>query len=102
MGARSGCGKGRPDVRGMPRARHASVRAQPMDATGAATCLGYGVLDRRARRAPAMINMSSSDGLPRMVPVRMPARPTVGQLARAHTFWFLTMLATWALIFAAF
>jgi hypothetical protein len=30
------------------------------------------------------------------------ARPTVGQLARAHTFRFLTMLATWALILAAF
>jgi hypothetical protein len=29
-------------------------------------------------------------------------RPTVGQLARAQTFRFLTMIATWALIFAAF
>jgi len=31
-----------------------------------------------------------------------PNRPTIGQLAKAHTFRFLTMLATWALIFAAF
>ena len=37
-----------------------------------------------------------------MLPVRTPARPTIGQLARAQTFRFLTMLATWALIFAAF
>jgi hypothetical protein len=37
-----------------------------------------------------------------MLPVRTSARPTVGQLARAQTFRFLTMLATWALIFAAF
>ena len=35
-----------------------------------------------------------------MLPV--PDRPTVGQLAKAHTFRFLTMIATWALIFAAF
>ena len=37
-----------------------------------------------------------------MLPVRTSTRPTVGQLARAQTFRFLTMLATWALIFAAF
>jgi hypothetical protein len=37
-----------------------------------------------------------------MLPVRTSNRPTVGQLARAQTFRFLTMLATWALIFAAF
>ena len=29
-------------------------------------------------------------------------RPTVGQLAKAQTFRFLTMVATWALIFGAF
>jgi len=29
-------------------------------------------------------------------------RPTVGQLARAHTIRFVTMIAAWALIFAAF
>jgi hypothetical protein len=29
-------------------------------------------------------------------------RPTVGQLAKAHTFRFLTMAATWVLIFGAF
>src|ERR1700677_2343791 len=34
--------------------------------------------------------------------VRTTTRPTVGQLAKAQTFRFLTMLATWALIFAAF
>jgi hypothetical protein len=45
---------------------------------------------------------SRADGLPSMLPVRTSARPTVGQLARAQTFRFLTMLATWALIFAAF
>jgi hypothetical protein len=39
---------------------------------------------------------------PCMRPVRTPTHPTVGQLARAQTFRFLTMLATWALIFAAF
>jgi hypothetical protein len=37
-----------------------------------------------------------------MMPVQSSNRPTVGQLARAHTFRFLTMIATWALIFAAF
>jgi hypothetical protein len=37
-----------------------------------------------------------------MLPIRTSTRPTVGQLARAQTFRFLTMLATWALIFAAF
>jgi hypothetical protein len=37
-----------------------------------------------------------------MLSVRMSTRPTVGQLAKAQTFLFLTMLATWALIFAAF
>ena len=37
-----------------------------------------------------------------MLPVRTSTRPTVGQLARAQTFRFLTMLATWALIFVAF
>jgi hypothetical protein len=37
-----------------------------------------------------------------MLPVRTSTRPTVGQLAKAQTFRFLTMLATWALIFAAF
>jgi hypothetical protein len=41
-------------------------------------------------------------GLPSMLPVRTSIRPTVAQLARAQTFRFLTMLATWALIFAAF
>jgi hypothetical protein len=34
--------------------------------------------------------------------IRTPNRPTVGQLAKAHTFRFLTMIATWALIFASF
>lgn len=29
-------------------------------------------------------------------------RPTFSQLAKAHTFRFVTMIATWALIFAAF
>ena len=37
-----------------------------------------------------------------MLPARIPSRPTIGQLARAHTFRFTTMIATWALIFAAF
>jgi hypothetical protein len=37
-----------------------------------------------------------------MTPKQIRDRPTVGQLARAHTFRFLTMIATWALIFAAF
>ena len=37
-----------------------------------------------------------------MMPVQTSERPTVGQLAKAHTFRFLTMIATWALIFAAF
>ncbi len=37
-----------------------------------------------------------------MMPVQARQRPTVGQLARTHTFRFLTMIATWALIFAAF
>ena len=35
-----------------------------------------------------------------MLPVQN--RPTVGQLAKAQTFRFLTMIATWALIFCAF
>lgn len=34
-----------------------------------------------------------------MMPVQ---RPSAGQLAKAHTFRFLTMIATWVLIFAAF
>jgi hypothetical protein len=42
---------------------------------------------------------SRANGLPS---VRTSARSTVGQLARAQKFRFLTMLATWALIFAAF
>lgn len=38
-----------------------------------------------------------------MMPVlRNPDRPTVKQLAKAHAFRFLTMIATWALIFGAF
>ena len=37
-----------------------------------------------------------------MMPVQTRERPTAGQLAKAHTFRFLTMIATWALIFAAF
>jgi hypothetical protein len=37
-----------------------------------------------------------------MMPVQPRYRPTVGQLAKAHTFRFLTTIATWALIFAAF
>jgi hypothetical protein len=37
-----------------------------------------------------------------MLPAQIRNRPTVGQLAKAHTFRFLTMVATWALIFAAF
>jgi hypothetical protein len=37
-----------------------------------------------------------------MLPVRTSTRPSVAQLARAQTFRFLTMLATWALIFAPF
>jgi len=37
-----------------------------------------------------------------MLPTLTPNRPTVGQLAKAHTFRFLTMIATWVLIFAAF
>ena len=41
-------------------------------------------------------------GRPRMLPARTSNHPTIGQLARAQTFRFLTMVATWALIFAAF
>jgi hypothetical protein len=37
-----------------------------------------------------------------MPSVRTSTRPTVGQLAKAQTFLFLTVLATWPLIFAAF
>ena len=37
-----------------------------------------------------------------MLPLGPANRPTVGQLAKTHTFRFLTMIATWALIFAAF
>jgi hypothetical protein len=37
-----------------------------------------------------------------MMPVQTRERPTVGQLAKAHTFRFVTMIATWILIFAAF
>jgi hypothetical protein len=37
-----------------------------------------------------------------MMPVQTRERLTVGQLARAHTFRFVTMIATWVLIFAAF
>jgi hypothetical protein len=36
------------------------------------------------------------------MPIRTPPRPTIGQLARAHTFRFLTMIVAWALILAAF
>jgi hypothetical protein len=36
------------------------------------------------------------------MPVRAPNRPTVRQLAKVHTFRFLTMIATWMLIVAAF
>jgi hypothetical protein len=32
----------------------------------------------------------------------IPPRPTIGQMARTQTFRFLTMVATWLLIFAAF
>ena len=45
---------------------------------------------------------SRANGLHCMLPVRTSTRPTVGQLARAQSFRFLTMLAAWALIFAAF
>jgi hypothetical protein len=37
-----------------------------------------------------------------MLPAQIRNRQTVGQLARAQTFRFVTMIATWALIFAAF
>jgi hypothetical protein len=37
-----------------------------------------------------------------MLSVQIRNRPTIGQLARAHTFRFLTMIAAWVLIFAAF
>jgi threonine/homoserine/homoserine lactone efflux protein len=37
-----------------------------------------------------------------IMPVPALNRPTVGQLAKAHTFRFVTMIATWLLIFAAF
>jgi hypothetical protein len=37
-----------------------------------------------------------------MLPAQTRNRPTVGQLAKTHTFRFLTMVATWALIFGAF
>ena len=37
-----------------------------------------------------------------MLPAQIRNRPTVGQLAKAHTLRFLTMVATWAVIFAAF
>jgi hypothetical protein len=37
-----------------------------------------------------------------MLPTQIRNRPTVGQLAKQHTFRFLTMVATWALIFGAF
>jgi hypothetical protein len=37
-----------------------------------------------------------------MLPVQPRYRPTVGQLARTHAFRFVTMIATWVLIFAAF
>jgi hypothetical protein len=65
--------------------------------------------DRFSRRLQPLTSLWSSQGiesrasgLPCMLPVRTSTRPTVGQLARAQTFRFLTMLATWALIFAAF
>jgi hypothetical protein len=45
---------------------------------------------------------SPAEGLLRMLPVQPHYLPTVGQLAKAHTFRFLTMIATWVLIFAAF
>src|ERR1700751_1427770 len=37
-----------------------------------------------------------------MVPDRMPNRLTIRQLAKANTFRFLTTIAAWALILAAF
>jgi len=37
-----------------------------------------------------------------MTPVQPRQRPSAAQLAKAQTFRFLTMIATWALIFAAF
>jgi hypothetical protein len=37
-----------------------------------------------------------------MLPPQIRHRPTIGQLARANTFRFLTMVATWGLIFGAF
>jgi hypothetical protein len=37
-----------------------------------------------------------------MLPAQIRNRPTVGQLTKAHTFRFLTMIAAWVLIFAAF
>jgi hypothetical protein len=41
------------------------------------------------------------DWLP-MMPLQPRQRPSAGQLAKAQTFHFPTMIATWALIFAAF
>jgi hypothetical protein len=37
-----------------------------------------------------------------MLPAQIHNRPTIGQLAKAHTFRVVTMVATWALIFGAF
>ena len=55
------------------------------------------------RRGLAKWIKNGINGLfPCMPPVRTSTRPTVGQLAKAQTFRFLTMLATWVLIFAAF
>jgi hypothetical protein len=72
-----------------------------LDAAGADAGLGDRFPGRRARNKPA-VNHFAFSGLLCMLPVRTSTRPTVGQLAKAQTFRFLTMLATWALIFAAF
>jgi hypothetical protein len=46
---------------------------------------------------------SRAAGLPSMLPpVPTSTRPTVLQLARAQTFRFLTMLATWALMYGLY
>ena len=59
----------------------------------------------RAGPLPCLIDKwikSLAKRLLSMLPVQPHYRPTVGQLAKAHTFRFLTMIATWVLIFAAF
>jgi hypothetical protein len=98
-----------PPAGGAPFCRKRSRRvctgltsAAPHDLAGRVTAPDFGLDIARDARARQMGSKARLMGWLCMLSVQIRNRPTIGQLARAHTFRFLTMIAAWVLIFAAF